>query len=230
MKEKRKFKIIGCGGIGGYLVEPLCRYLHYQKDLETEMTLIDGDDFEERNQTRQIFDEHGNKAKITAARLIKLFPKMHFRSKKEFITKNNVISLLRNDDIVFLCVDNHKTRKIVFERCQELDNVVIFSGGNEETDGNVNIFVRKDGKSVFRSPLEYEKKISDPQDKNPADLTPEERQGCSREASEKPQILFMNNAIASIMCDVYRLWELGKLKFNVVYKDINTCAQKASTR
>ena len=43
----RNIKVIGLGGIGSYLVEPLTRYLTYNIDQsELKLTLIDGDTYE----------------------------------------------------------------------------------------------------------------------------------------------------------------------------------------
>ena len=46
---------------------------------------------------------------------------------------------------MFLCVDNHKSRMIINNYCKQLNDVILFSGGNEFTDGNVQIYVRKEG-------------------------------------------------------------------------------------
>lgn len=223
----RKVKIIGLGGIGTYLVEPLCRYLSYLPDY-SEVTLIDGDSYEEKNRERQQFDRCENKALVSSENLKIKFPKVHFRYKGEFITDDNVITTIREGDYVFLCVDNHATRKVVSDRCEELDNVVLISGGNDYTDGNVIYYVRKDGNDVNRSPTAIFPKIANPTDKNPGDLTQAERTGCAREAETNPQLLFMNLAIASCMCNVFYAHEKDRAKFEQVYVDIMTQRSKPS--
>lgn len=40
--------LIGTGGIGSILVEPLCKLLTYHKNGTLDITLIDGDNFEGR--------------------------------------------------------------------------------------------------------------------------------------------------------------------------------------
>ena len=60
----KKVKIIGAGGIGGHLIEPLSRYLSYKED-DVEITVYDGDKFEERNKERQRFSVCENKADHT---------------------------------------------------------------------------------------------------------------------------------------------------------------------
>jgi molybdopterin/thiamine biosynthesis adenylyltransferase len=227
MSGTRKVKVIGLGGIGSYLVEPLCRYLSYQPHM-TEVTLVDGDVYEEKNKERQQFDEFANKALVTSNLLKQKFPRIHFRYKGEYVTDSNVISLIRENDYVFLCVDNHATRKIVSDRCEELDNVTLISGGNDYTDGNVIYYVRKDGEDVTLSPTALFPKIANPTDKNPGDLSDAQRQGCAREAESAPQLLFMNLAIASHMCNVYLAHEQEWANFQQVYVDIRTQRAKPS--
>lgn len=221
MKSIRKIKVVGAGGIGCHLLEPLSRYLSYVED-DCEITVIDGDKFEDRNKDRQRFTSCENKAEHTVSKLKKDFPKVHFRSKPEYLTNDNVISLIRESDTIFLCVDNHNTRKLVSDRCEELENVTLISGGNDFTDGNVILYKRVDGNDVGRSPTKLYSKIANPEDKNPGTLTDNERQGCQQEAVANPQLLFMNLAIASTMLNCYYANEQGKADFEQVYVDILT--------
>lgn len=227
MKKTVKIKVIGAGGIGGHLIEPLSRYSSYCDD-HVEVTVIDGDKYEDRNRERQRFTECSNKADHTAELMKEEFPRVHFRSKPEYVTESNVITTIRENDVVFLCVDNHATRKLVSERCSELDNVTLISGGNDETDGDVLVYVRKNGKDAT-PPLTNLPEIANVTDdsKNPGDLTEEERQGCEREAQTKPQILFMNLDIASLMLSCYYAHEQGKLKVHRVFSDILTQSRRA---
>lgn len=226
MKKTRKIKVIGAGGIGGHLIEPLARYLSYTEDA-CEVTVIDGDKFEDRNKERQRFSVCENKADHTAAKMKEEFPKVHFRSKGEYVTDDNVITTIREGDVVFLCVDNHATRKLVSDRCEELDDVTLISGGNDYTDGNVIVYRREGGEDVGRPPTALYPKIAKPEDKNPGALTDAERQGCQQEATTNPQLLFTNLAIASTMLNCYYAVEQGKAKFEQVYVDILTQRSRA---
>ena len=221
MKSVRKIKVIGAGGIGCHLIEPLVRYLSHSEDF-AEVTVIDGDKDEERNRERQRFNACENKAEHTVSLLKDQFQNVHLKAKGEYLTEDNVVTYIRDNDTVFLCVDNHATRKLVSDRCKALRNVTLISGGNEYTDGNVIYYHRKDGEDVTKSPCDLYAKIANPQDKNPGHLTDQERQGCSREAQTRPQLLFINLAIASIMCNVYYAHEQGKASFEQVYVDILT--------
>lgn len=225
--KTRKVKVIGAGGIGSYLIEPLARYLSYCEDA-VEITVIDGDKYEERNRERQRFSEFGNKARETVSQYKEDFPKVHFRAREEFITEDNVVSLIREGDTVMMCVDNHATRKLVSDRCAELKEVTLISGGNDLTDGNVICYIRNNGKDVTRSPTDIDKKIANPNDVNPGDITDAERSGCQQQTEQHPQLLFTNLAIASTMLNVYRKCEQDKVEFHQVFVDIDTLRSKPS--
>lgn len=223
----RRIKVIGLGGIGTYLVEPLCRYLSGHKDY-SEVTLIDGDRYEEKNRGRQQFDQLNNKAATTVASLKDRFPRVHFKSRGEYVTEDNVVSVVRESDIILLCVDNHATRKVISDRCEELEDVTLISGGNEYTDGNVMYYCRKNGEDVTRPPTKLHPEIADPTDVNPGDEEAVERIGCEAMATSAPQLLFMNLAMASAMLNVYYAQEQGKADFEEVYVDILTQRMRAT--
>jgi len=228
MKKTRKIKVIGSGGIGGHLLEPLARYLSYVDDY-CEVTVIDGDSYEERNRERQIFEDFGNKAEESVKLLKQKFPKVHFRHKSEYVTEDNIITTIREGDVIFLCVDNHATRNLVSERVEELDEALLISGGNDYTDGDVIVYHRQYGKDKTPS-LHSLPEIANHTDKNPGEFTNEERQGCQEEAQANPQLLFMNLDIASLMLNCYYAYEQNKLNFHRVYSDILTQARRAVRR
>jgi molybdopterin/thiamine biosynthesis adenylyltransferase len=203
-KKGLKVKVVGCGGIGSWLVDPLCTMLNYSAVPSIEVSLIDGDSYEERNRERQNFTEIGPKATITAARLREKFPRLMFWDHPVYLTDANIISLIRENDVVALCVDNHKTRKLVSDRACELDDVTIISGGNELTDGNVFTHVRRDGKNLTL-PLanKYQPNILKPSDKNPGD---DKEHGCQVMAAAEPQLIATNFGAAYVMlCEIYKL-------------------------
>jgi molybdopterin/thiamine biosynthesis adenylyltransferase len=198
-----KAKIIGCGGIGTCLTDTLCRYLQFSDHPNIEVSLIDGDTYEERNRERQVFKQLGPKASVTAERLRDEFPRLIFWDHPVYLADHNIISLIRENDFVFSCVDNHKTRKLVSERAEELDNVTIISGGNDYEDGNVQIHIRRDGQNItVPVASHYHPEIQNPQDRNPGDVD-EEREGCQELAAAAPQLLIMNNLIAAHMLKAF---------------------------
>lgn len=223
------FKVVGCGGIGTWLLSPLCTYLSYQSGKESSVHLIDGDDFEDRNRERQLFDAIGNKADVKANELRDKFPSIFFSTTSDFLTTVNIPMLVKDGDIVMCCVDNHATRKLISDHCEKfLENVVLISGGNDYTDGNVQVFIRKDGKNLTQPVASmYHPEIQNPEDKNPG-----EAQGCMDLLPGEPQLVITNNLVAAhMLCALYGVLTdvfEGTKKYDEAYLDVPS--NKASTR
>lgn len=225
MKKKLKVKVIGCGGIGLCVLNVLPRYLTYLADYDPDLSLIDGDSYEDNNRVRQAFARKGNKAEVTTEAIRAAFPNLYCWTTAEYITEDNVCMLIRENDVVFSCVDNHATRKLLSDRCQQLHNVVLISGGNDYEDGNVQIHVRKDGVDLTK-PIanQYHPEIANPQDKNPGDSV--RHSGCDAQQVSAPQILITNNSVAAVMLNAFYDWLQGvfdgKKKYDEVYADCLT--------
>lgn len=212
--------IIGLGGIGTHLAEPLARLLSHSKAAHApkRVVLVDGDSYEPQNRQRQRFDTTNNKAEGTKVLLEKLFRELTFEAKPHFVTPDNIFVLIRDGDVVFLAVDNHATRKAVSEHVSTLKNVLLISGGNELFDGNVQIYQRKEGKDA-KPPLTWRHpEIENPKDRNPGDLN------CGEilEAGGT-QILATNLMVASLMLNIFTLWiEEEPIPYHEIYFDIKT--------
>lgn len=209
-----EIKVIGVGGIGCALLPYLCRYLQSEGE-RARITLIDGDDFEAKNLCRQSFERLGNKAKVKAEELAREFPGLSLRAIPEYVTESNLWEIIREGDIVFLAVDNHKTRSLVGRHCETLNEIVLISGGNERTDGNVQVHVRKGGEDLTFPLSRFHPEIQDPQDRSPAEMSCEELKQASA-----PQLLFTNLAVASAMLNAFYSFRVGKLGYDEVYLDI----------
>lgn len=220
MAKGEKIKIIGCGGIASYLFDALCRYLQYSSNLEdVEITLIDGDKYEVRNASRQKFESGGNKATVTKERLQKEFPKLLFYDVPEYLVEGNVVTNIRKNDIVFLCVDNHKTRKLVSDRAEELSDVTIISGGNDFTDGNILVHIRRDGENLTL-PIcnSYHPEMMNPQDDNPGETG---AAGCEALAAESaPQLVFANATAAALMNNAFYAIMMDEIGYSEAYFDV----------
>jgi len=218
MPGKLDIKLIGVGGIGCALVPFLARYLESESQVTGEavrITLVDGDDFETRNAARQSFEALGNKAKVKASELARSFPGVSFRAIPEFVTAANLPQLIGPGDLVFLAVDNHATRRVVSRRCEELSDVVLISGGNDLTDGNVQVYVRQNGHDVTSPLTRFHPEIAEPKDKSPAEMSCEELT-----LAAAPQLLFVNVTVASAMLNVFYAWRSGQLRYGEVYLDV----------
>ena len=69
--------VIGMGGVGSYLINPLARYLDTLKGEENHcLILVDGDKYEPKNMTRQDVSEDdigANKAVAQMTRIARVF-------------------------------------------------------------------------------------------------------------------------------------------------------------
>ena len=221
-----KVKVIGLGGIGSILIENLARYFQY-RDESWHLHLIDGDSYESKNRERQIFNAvGGNKADTKREELERRYDNIIFSSTSAFVNKSNIDELICEHDIIFCCVDNHTTRKMVSDKVKTLQDCILISGGNDLIDGNVQIYIRKGGEDVTPSLVDYHPEIQDPRDKHP------EEASCEELSKSAPQIFFTNLTVATIMCWViYNIMTDGTDHIkSEVYFDMKMMALNAVTR
>ena len=209
-----EIKVIGIGGIGCALLPFLCRFLQYS-GTAARLTLIDGDSFERANAARQAFPRLGNKAEVKAGELAQEFQGLSFRAAPEYVTAANVARLVAPGDTVFLMVDNHASRLLVSAHAGTLKDAALISGGNDLHDGNVQVYVRRDGVDLTPSLSRYHPEIAAPRDRNPADLSCEELA-----AAGAPQLLFANLTVAALMLNAFYACQKGALGYSEVYCDI----------
>ncbi len=197
-----KITVIGLGGIGSSLIEPLVRFTQYNK--VCEFTLIDGDLYELKNANRQrvsINELNRSKSDVCSERMRKIFDCVKINSVHTFITPTNIRRYINENDIVMMCVDNHATRKLVQEHCSRLRTVTLISGGNNYTDGNVQVFRKERGKILSAPITTHHPEIEFPSDKRPDEV------GC-------------DEAVASCMLNAYYAIINNQLNYSEVYFDI----------
>ena len=219
--------VIGLGGVGSIAARYAAVFLAAQQK-GGFLALIDGDRFEPSNASRMLFGRHGNKAKVVRQELLPRFKhsKLAITTMPEYVTPDNIDGLILPGDIVLLCVDNHKTRQLVNDHCAKLKNICLISGGNDGvgkdstktvrrgTYGNVQIYVRKNGKDITQSLSRFHPEIANPKDKMPHELN------CTELVVSTPQILFSNLAVASAMLNTLLLYlskatHYGELGFDI---------------
>lgn len=199
-------KIIGLGGIGSWLVQFLTKYARFTmlQNKKITITCIDGDTYDSLNRPRQNFVNLGGKARIKMLELREEYARyvpsgyildnFVFDCVGEYVSEDNIGNIIVENDIVFLCVDNHKSRCIVSNHCKNLENIILISGGNDITVGNIQIFQKKEGEEIVSDLCAYHPEIANPQDKAPYELSCEEMQ------ESAPQLLFTNVMVAILMC------------------------------
>ncbi len=221
--------VIGLGGIGSNIVDPLARTLTFSKSNRKaeRIILVDGDKYEPKNMERQRGKVYLNKAEATKDWITESFPDLEVDAKPHYVDHKNIYLFVKEGDVVFMCVDNHATRKVLSDHMATLRNGLLISGGNEEYDGNVQIHERRGG-GDFTPPITYlHPEIDKPTDKNPATLNCGElivTQGAT-------QVLAVNFTIASLMLNAYTLYlEKGELPYTEVCADIKTGNMRAIKR
>jgi len=208
--------LVGLGGIGSQLLPALVRYLAFRPEPPPVLVLVDGDAYEPSNRTRQVFHEDAigsNKAEALADTYRGGLP---VQAVADYLRDDNVGTVIRDGDLVLLAVDNHWTRSVVDRHLSSLDEVTLISGGNDETDGNVQLVRRRDGAFVDASLAEIHAEIGKATEAEFA-----HRLGCERQAEERPQLVATNLMVASAMLNcLWAVLERGSVSYSEVYLDV----------
>lgn len=198
---------IGLGGVGMHVAKTASVFLaglqSAMPDKETNLLLVDGDEFSHSNTYRMDVPEFGNKAEVLGRDMLcgETPPGFSVRWRPEYVKPENIHEIIQEGDLVLLAVDNHKTRQLVSDHCEGLENVVLISGGNDGVDeglrgtyGNVQVHIREDGYDLTAPLTEYHPDIANPEDKSPSDMD------CLEAVQAGiPQIGIVNMAVASAM-------------------------------
>ena len=207
--------LIGLGGIGSQLLPSLVRYLGHRPEPRPLLVLVDGDAYEPGNRSRQLFPDDAlgtNKAEALAQAF--RGSELGVQAIAEFVTPANVGFVVREDDLCLLAVDNHPTRALVDRHIAGLTDVTLISGGNDETDGNVQLVRRRDGWSVDGHLTEIHPEIGMATEEEPRG------DGCQVMAAERPQLLVTNLMVASAMLScLWQISERGSVPYSEVYLD-----------
>jgi hypothetical protein len=181
--------IIGCGGVGTLLMQPLVR------SIKDGITIVDGDKFEKKNLDRQIFNEKDigkNKAEAMAS----LYPGVK-AIPEYFHTGMNIP--FSNQDTLWCCADNHAARKAVLETCDNYGCIAII-GANEYMDAEA-YYYEKRMRGTENDPRIFYPDILDSHAGDPLSV-----EGCIQRAIENPQHVIANNTAADLMLQLHRFY------------------------
>lgn len=199
-----KIFVVGSGGSGGHLIPALSRLLAYHQSTQSStLTVIDGDEYEEKNMTRQIVAP--SHVGLNKARAMKDFCSYqgleNVESREDFISTSTFIPLLRNSHtpMVVACVDNDATRlaiiKALESTCENKDFFFITPGnsdGLEDVKGQTLWWGRIDGTNIGINPTLAYPNIENPQDSIP------HKGSCALHAPSRPQLISANFMAASV--------------------------------
>lgn len=110
--------IIGLGGLGGTVTEILARIGIGQ------LTLVDGDCFDESNLNRQLLSSPANlgkpKAQAAQLRVKEINPAVEVHTVGEFFTKKNGRDILHGTQLAIDCLDTIADRFLLEEECRKI--------------------------------------------------------------------------------------------------------------
>ncbi len=121
-KQLRLFRstavVIGCGGLGCYLIEEMARLGI------GNIMMLDPDTFEEHNLNRQLYSSPNllghSKAAVAAARVREINPAITVTALQIEFSSDNARELLNGADIVLDGLDSFTTRRMLAAVCREL--------------------------------------------------------------------------------------------------------------
>lgn len=115
--------IVGCGGLGGYLIEASARLG------VGHLTLVDGDVFDESNLNRQLLSTMENlgtsKVRAAAARVKAINPEVSLNVVEAYVTEDNFEACLNGHDVVLDGLDSISARRLVQRGASKYQSVFI---------------------------------------------------------------------------------------------------------
>ena len=128
--------IVGCGGLGGYVIQTLARFGI------GNLTLVDGDVFCETNLNRQLFSTEENlgrnKALCAKEAIGIINSDAAVNAVEEMLTEENARGMISGHDVVIDCLDNISSRLILEDACQE-ENIPLVHGAIGGFGGQVSV-------------------------------------------------------------------------------------------
>lgn len=255
--------VIGCGGIGGYLVELMPQALcsisldvlsEHGTDISVWMNtpgtvrlpciadrlvFIDADVFDPHNAIRQAGvagSKLGNALRKirnhmvvsgmmqglkvlgwdayaspkTFAEMIPKIPEPNQdNTGMETLAASHLDGRLWNTTVVFLCVDNAKTRYEVSQYMEDFSDCLVVNGGNSKTVGHVTIYERHRGAALDPVLYEVYPEIAAGKDKRP------DEDDCTTIGHNHDQVAIVNSVIADVMMGLFGRWA----RVGLDYKD-----------
>lgn len=245
--------VIGCGGVGGYLIDmlpmtisslsldmlqsssqPIEKYLENAGSIALpsivdRLVLVDGDTFNARNTLRQ---GAGAGSKLAGRMLsikksmlyVSYLQRMQLIGYNSYVNPGNVSKIIprepdpnrgnevaehlysalpdhkRNATVVFMAVDNAKTRYELSMYMENFENCLVLNGGNEKTTGHVTIYERSKGVALDPNLPEIYPNITADADQRPDELD------CTHVAPAHDQIAVTNSIVANIMLACFNKW------------------------
>lgn len=143
-QKLKEFKVcvIGCGGLGGYVIELLGRL-----GIGT-ITAVDGDSFDATNLNRQLLSSEDligcSKAVAAQDRMKKVNSEITVNPVTEFVTEENCGAIIGGHDAVVDALDNMTSRRLLERHCETL-GIPMIHGAIAGWYGQVSTILPGDG-------------------------------------------------------------------------------------
>lgn len=229
-RNVERIVLIGCGGIGTWVLAPLLRFLNADH-FAGEVFLWDGDRYTPQNAERQEFAGEFiglNKAAVQARHYGARYPGLRMRMRDTFVTDTNVNEAVLERSIVLVAVDNHPARACVARQAEGLRDVCVLSAGNEKMDGNVHFTWRRGARDRTAPLLARHPEVGSATSGDRAEA------GCQELAAQGESQLLVTNflAAASLLNGFWLIWTHGERidrRKNTaipqeIFFDVGTCA------
>jgi len=185
--------LVGAGGAANTMIDTFTRMI----SMGDSVTIMDGDRFEERNASRQVFCVPGkNKAEVLADRMKTLgfpFAKAH----PYFLVPGYDMEDYFGYDVIFSLVDNNDSRILIREIADETGALVILAG-NETDFSNAFVYQR----NLPTNPFVDFPNLVEPDGLNPGG-------SCQQAAhvEEFPQTIVANHMSGSLALLAFSAWK-----------------------
>lgn len=216
--------VIGAGGTGQQLIPSLMRMLTYHESGTTNVSVYDGDAFEEHNGERQIHTSGSKADRMNELLSQQMLPSV---CRDSYMNKQKLQALRRRNPegtlLVIAAVDNDATRKMCIEVLSEMPGDFLFvTPGNSTADdpdaaikGNVLWFGRVGGEEIGIRPDLLFPNIESPKDGIP-------RKGsCIEDAPSSPQLIAANALAAAYTLTVVQNFLDDRMPFQASHLFFN---------
>lgn len=139
--RKKSICIVGCGGLGGGVIEGLTR-LGVGK-----LTIVDGDVFDDSNLNRQVLSNEENIGKEKAAegarQMKQINSEVQIRPLHMMLDAQNSRDIIRGHDVVVDALDNVQSRLVLEDACEK-EGIPLVHGAIAGWNGQVAVVRPKD--------------------------------------------------------------------------------------
>ena len=198
------YYIVGCGGVCSYFLPPFLKTLkHHKKFKKSTVHLVDGDQIEQKNYDRQMF-QSGAVGKFKSDALKEQYSSKEYIEQIKSITEYLTDSFcVKPKSMLIGFVDNHPARKDMLTLCDRFDTPAIF-GANSTI-----------GAQAYYYHPKWQGSRLDPRVRFPEILTtdtgsPIRAAGCNTEAKldDVPQTAIANQLAATHALHLWNFWSI----------------------